>query len=70
MERYRAQFAEELGVSPEDVTVRVEKTKHLEKEPSRRVLRYHLPDGRMGYCDPIAAVTTMFLPDPTPHGGV
>ena len=69
MERYTAQFAEELGVSAEDVKVKVETTKRLENGQLRRVLRYYLPDGRMGYCDQIAAAMTMSLPDPPVSGG-
>ncbi len=69
IERYRTQFAKKLGVTTEDATVKVETNKLVENEPTRRVLRYYLPDGRMRYCDPMAAATTMGLPDPPLGGG-
>jgi hypothetical protein len=57
--RFTAQFAGELSVLPDDVTVKIETNKQVENGPTRRVLQYFLPDGRMRYCDTIAAATTM-----------
>ena len=70
MTRLQMQYAEEFGLPAEDVTVKVDACKLVERELTRRVLRYYLPDGRMGYCDPMAAATTMSLPEYIPHGFV
>ena len=67
MARLRVQYSEEFGIPAEDVTVKVEARKRIKRELTRHVLRYWLPDGRMGYCDPIAAAATMSLPDYVPH---
>ena len=61
-------YAEEFGIPAEEVTVKVDARKCIEHEPTRHVVRYWLPDGRTGYCDPMGGAATMSLPEYTPDG--